>query len=718
MVNTTVTFENNRLSSMMPQSVVVNSERSLPIQRQIYLILAIILLSIILLPNIFAIRTDHDDFTFHLLFIVHSSFLILFFVSTMIYANIGDGITTICSLLLLASYKTIHYLIRYRFCQMNSRHDFLITTSQLTGIFVFVITFIFWTYLLVRTNRFEKKVQPTNQTRIFYSLLSLSLMLAISSFILSIRNEADFALHHIIILSIGIPFVFIWCTVGILMSIYNNCLFITIFYLLSIIQPFYLAYLVFQSISAYRGLLYKSSRSFVYNRYWMLDEFKDRSNDSQYSLDVDEYLTYRSFLFIEKMSTNDGNQSIDCDEIEELLANENPIEQINTKSQITIISKETCVSQPPRAACVTQVQNMSLSLSKSSTQREDNSDDNGNKSKLALSTVKTSSIPGPVGLLPVLQTSEDLRRLKDDKTARDAVLTNEENTSFKRPKTSSDLFSLNIINYPSYAIALQQLQDSFACEPISIQTALIKARLGIKKRIPLMCAAVTHYDRQENTILLDKSGHIRATFIGDDEKLDSFNIRVGHTLVLRNVAVFTSTRHRHHYVNIHLQNIIAIQDPLSDMFSMPSSQQDKPTKCLLSSIENEISAYEDSSKSNNETFHLFSQFDHDESDQPPLKKMNTNFKSSSNSAFNHIKLKASSPSKTKFQETVASKPKPTFKPPVQPTNLSNNKFPPTAITVTPPLSVTGNELLQVVEKPIDADFNAADFVDDEFFSTW
>ncbi|CAF0835046.1 unnamed protein product [Adineta ricciae] len=552
----------------------------------------------------------------------------------MIYANIGDGITTICSLLLLASYKIIHYLIRYRYCQMNSRHDFLITTIQLTGIFVFVITFIFWTYLLVRTNRFEKEVQQTNQARIFYSLLSLSLMLAISSFILSIRNEADFALHHIIILSIGIPFVFIWCTVGILM--------------------------------------------------------------------------------IEKMSTNnenDGNQSIDCDEIEELLANENPVEQINTKSQITITSKEACASQHSRAACVTQVQNMSLSLSKSSTQREDNSDDNVNKSKLALSTVKTSSIPGPVGLLPVLQTSEDLRRLKDDKTARDAVLTNEENTSFKRPKTSSDLFSLNIINYPSYAIALQQLQDSFACEPISIQTALIKARLGIKKRIPLMCAAVTHYDRQENTILLDKSGHIRATFIGDDEKLDSFNIRVGHTLVLRNVAVFTSTRHRHHYVNIHLQNIIAIQDPLSDVFSMPSSQQDTPTKCLLSSIENEISAYEDSSKSNNETFHLFSQSDHDESEQPPLKKMNTNFKSSSNSAFNHIKLKASSPSKTKFQETVTSKPKPTFKPPVQPTNSSSNKLTPTAITVTPPLSVTGNELLQVVEKPIDADFNAAgDFV--------
>jgi len=73
-----------------------------------------------------------------------------------------------------------------------------------------------------------------------------------------------------------------------------------------------------------------------------------------------------------------------------------------------------------------------------------------------------------------------------------------------------------------------------------------------------MCTAVTHYDRQENTILLDKSGlnnclyqfnkifflvflaHIRATFIGDDELLDSFNIRVGHTLVLRNVNIYLS----------------------------------------------------------------------------------------------------------------------------------------------------------------------------------
>jgi hypothetical protein len=42
--------------------------------------------------------------------------------------DIGDGITTISSLALFAIYKTIHYLIRYRYCRMNSRKDFLVTT--------------------------------------------------------------------------------------------------------------------------------------------------------------------------------------------------------------------------------------------------------------------------------------------------------------------------------------------------------------------------------------------------------------------------------------------------------------------------------------------------------------------------------------------------------------------------------------------------------------
>lgn len=45
-------------------------------------------------------------------------------------------------------------------------------------------------------------------------------------------------------------------------------------------------------------------------------------------------------------------------------------------------------------------------------------------------------------------------------------------------KTSLQLFSLNIGNYPSYETALSQLQNTFGCEPISIKTATIKVNFS------------------------------------------------------------------------------------------------------------------------------------------------------------------------------------------------------------------------------------------------
>jgi hypothetical protein len=161
MVNTVVTFGNNRFPSIPPVPIVIENDYQSTLQRRIYLIIGIVLLISIIIPNILAISNDYDDFAYHLLFIFHAStfefflispfFLInlvgclgLFFISTAIYRSkypvflfsiekfsiidIGDGISTISSLILLAVYKTINYLIRYRYCPMNSRKDFLITT--------------------------------------------------------------------------------------------------------------------------------------------------------------------------------------------------------------------------------------------------------------------------------------------------------------------------------------------------------------------------------------------------------------------------------------------------------------------------------------------------------------------------------------------------------------------------------------------------------------
>ena len=115
-------------------------------------------------------------------------------------------------------------------------------------------------------------------------------------------------------------------------------------------------------------------------------------------------------------SINDGerenelNQSINYDEIEELLSNDNEIEElmsngyeINTESSITVTSlkssDEKLISQQCRSSsCITQAQSTSLSMGKSSENKEENS----SKSKMLTLTTKTSNIPGPVGLLPAL----------------------------------------------------------------------------------------------------------------------------------------------------------------------------------------------------------------------------------------------------------------------------------------------------------------------------
>ncbi|CAF0913592.1 unnamed protein product [Rotaria sp. Silwood1] len=245
MVNTVVTFGNNRVSSDAPLPIIVKTDHKSSLQRRLYLIIGILILIIILIPTILSIGKDPNDFAFHILFIVHT--------------NIGDGITIIPSLILLAIYKTIHYLIRYRYCRINFRKDFLVTTIQLTIILIFVVTYILWTYLLIR-NKYRKKITKqaihfvTKQKRIFFSLLSLNLMLTISSLILNIRNQENFGLYQIIMLSVGISLALLWCTIGVLMAMFQNCLCITSFYFLSMIQPFHIIYLIFQAINELRGL--------------------------------------------------------------------------------------------------------------------------------------------------------------------------------------------------------------------------------------------------------------------------------------------------------------------------------------------------------------------------------------------------------------------------------------------------------------------------------
>ena len=89
-----------------------------------------------------------------------------------------------------------------------------------------------------------------------------------------------------------------------------------------------------------------------------------------------------------------------------------------------------------------------------------------------------------------------------------------------------------------------------------------------------------------------------------------------------------------------------------DSFCMPLISHDKTSKL----IENEIFAYENSSENHNETFRVFSQSDHEDDEQPPLKKVNN--------GFNHIKTKVQASSANKFRETMPQKSSVPITPPV------------------------------------------------------
>jgi hypothetical protein len=80
--------------------------------------------------------------------------------------------------------------------------------------------------------------------------------------------------------------------------------------------------------------------------------------------------------------SEDQNQSINYDEIEEFISNE---EKLNTQSEGS-------------SSAIIQVQNINLSMEKSSV----NNEETKSQTKKSVLTVKTSNIPGPVGLLPIL----------------------------------------------------------------------------------------------------------------------------------------------------------------------------------------------------------------------------------------------------------------------------------------------------------------------------
>lgn len=72
-VSTIVRFKDNRRSSMTPLPVMTEINDRSVLQRRIYLVLNAFIVIVIVLPNIFDIFLEKEDFAYHLLFMFHAS---------------------------------------------------------------------------------------------------------------------------------------------------------------------------------------------------------------------------------------------------------------------------------------------------------------------------------------------------------------------------------------------------------------------------------------------------------------------------------------------------------------------------------------------------------------------------------------------------------------------------------------------------------------------
>jgi hypothetical protein len=200
--------------------------------------------------------------------------------------------------------------------------------------------------------------------------------------------------------------------------------------------------------------------------------------------------------------------------------------------------------------------------------------------------------------------------------------------------------------------------------------------------------------------------------------------------------VFTSTRHRHHYVNIDLQNIIAIQDPHDELLTMPMLNNEQRTQTgIVHAIEHEISVYEDTTRTIDDTFQIFSQIDTNSNERLPMTTSHVNGKSSTSSAFTNIKPQ------NKLQ-SINQKFSPTISGNVTTDRTHHDK---SHVRVCPPSSIVELDLLHMIDKPIDSNLSSdgksnrfaphsiddihccfhlvmahviSDIDNDDFFTTW
>ncbi|CAF4761566.1 unnamed protein product [Rotaria sp. Silwood1] len=236
--------------------------KKLNFQRWFYSIIGIITISIIILLTLGQIqdmKKENYEFAICLLLIVHSVFVIISILSTAIFCRITNAVLTTLTIILLCTYTGVHFYIRFSLCPNHPNEDFHLITVRLGFILTLLILLLPWTNIMVheyQMNNLPDKEMINPRSTTFSWFLYLDFMLISSLLILSIRNQSDFGLYEILLLSIGIPLTLLWLYTGMFMtnSKTRHWVFSTIFYILSLIYIIHLSCITYGAISEYNML--------------------------------------------------------------------------------------------------------------------------------------------------------------------------------------------------------------------------------------------------------------------------------------------------------------------------------------------------------------------------------------------------------------------------------------------------------------------------------
>ncbi|CAF1020941.1 unnamed protein product [Adineta steineri] len=202
--------------------------------------------------------TRNADFAYAILLLVNSVFLLLFLITGILYQRITDIVVFFITAVMLTIYVIVHFIARMKTIDRHDTYAKILLTRLIITI-IFNICFVPLAILVIqdyRRDEFSKRLfgafpaerRPLKIYNIFDCLIRINTMLSISIFILNLYNFNSFEWLDRIFLAIGIPLTFLWLAIGSAMVRLENHILVGIFYLISLFQPGFLCYCIYNAV--------------------------------------------------------------------------------------------------------------------------------------------------------------------------------------------------------------------------------------------------------------------------------------------------------------------------------------------------------------------------------------------------------------------------------------------------------------------------------------